>query len=104
MKRGADRGVSGRFYFHDDKSGKSKQIVLSVKAGENLNVSHVRDLDMTYKGLQRLSLRPLRPLPCHSKRRAKSRAHDMCLVKDSKKLSSTKGSLGSQGWRKHCEG
>lgn len=49
VKGGADRGVDGRLYFHDDKSGKSKQIVLSVKAGENLNVSHVRDLDVTYK-------------------------------------------------------
>ena len=34
----------GRLYFHDDNSGKSKQIVLSVKAGENLNVAHVREL------------------------------------------------------------
>src|SRR6266536_5179024 len=33
-----------RLYFHDDKSGKSKQIILSVKAGENVNVAQVRDL------------------------------------------------------------
>jgi hypothetical protein len=43
-KKGADRGIDGRIYFHDDKSGKSKQIILSVKAGENLSVPHVRDL------------------------------------------------------------
>lgn len=43
-KKGADRGIDGRLYFHDDKSGKSKQVILSVKAGENINVAHVRDL------------------------------------------------------------
>lgn len=43
QKKGADRGIDGRLYFHDDKSGKTKQIVLSVKAG-NINVSQVRDL------------------------------------------------------------
>lgn len=43
-RKGADRGIDGRLYFHDDKSGKSKQIVLSVKAGQNVNVAHVRDL------------------------------------------------------------
>jgi hypothetical protein len=43
-KKGADRGIDGRLYFHDDKSGKSKQIILSVKAGEHVNVAHVRDL------------------------------------------------------------
>jgi DNA modification methylase len=43
-KKGADRGIDGRLYFHDDKSGTSKQVILSVKAGENVNVTHVRDL------------------------------------------------------------
>lgn len=43
-RKGADRGIDGRLYFHDDKSGKSKQIILSVKAGESVNVAHVRDL------------------------------------------------------------
>jgi hypothetical protein len=43
-KKGADRGIDGRLYFHDDKSGKSKQIIMSVKAGENVNVAQVRDL------------------------------------------------------------
>ena len=32
QKKGADQGIDGRLYFHDDKSGKTKQIVLSVKA------------------------------------------------------------------------
>jgi hypothetical protein len=43
-KKGADRGIDGRLYFHDDKSGKSKQVIFSVKAGENMNVAYVRDL------------------------------------------------------------
>ena len=43
-KKGADRGIDGRLYFHDDKSGKSKQVIFSVKAGENVNVTHIRDL------------------------------------------------------------
>lgn len=43
QKRGADHGIDGRLYFHDDKSGKTKQIILSVKAG-NITVSQVRDL------------------------------------------------------------
>jgi len=43
-KKGADQGIDGRLYFHDDKSGNSKQIIMSVKAGENVNVAMVRDL------------------------------------------------------------
>ncbi len=44
QKKGADKGIDGRLYFHDDQSsGKTKQIVFSVKAGKT-NVSHVRDL------------------------------------------------------------
>jgi len=43
-KKGADRGIDGRLYFHDDRSGKSKQVIFSVKAGENVNVTHIRDL------------------------------------------------------------
>ncbi len=42
-RRGADRGIDGRLYFHTDK-GKTQQIVFSVKAGLNVNVAHVRDL------------------------------------------------------------
>jgi hypothetical protein len=43
QKKGADRGIDGRLYFHDDDSGKSKQIVFSVKAG-GVTVSQIRDL------------------------------------------------------------
>ena len=43
QKKGADRGIDGRLYFHDDESGKSKQIVFSVKAG-HVTVSQIRDL------------------------------------------------------------
>lgn len=42
-KKGADKGIDGRLYFHDEK-GKTKQIIFSVKAGETVTVSHVRDL------------------------------------------------------------
>jgi hypothetical protein len=44
QKKGADRGIDGRLYFHDaPEGGKTKQIILSVKAGAT-TVSHVRDL------------------------------------------------------------
>jgi len=43
-RRGADRGIDGRLYFHTDTKGKTQQIVFSVKAGLNINVAHVRDL------------------------------------------------------------
>ncbi|HEX8712703.1 MAG TPA: restriction endonuclease, partial [Terracidiphilus sp.] len=43
QKKGADRGIDGRLYFHDDQTGRSKQIVFSVKAG-GVSVSQVRDL------------------------------------------------------------
>jgi hypothetical protein len=43
QKKGADKGIDGRLYFHDEPSGKTKQIILSVKAGHT-TVSHVRDL------------------------------------------------------------
>jgi DNA modification methylase len=42
QKKGADHGIDGRLYFHDD-SGLSKQIIFSVKAG-HVTVSQVRDL------------------------------------------------------------
>ena len=44
IKKGADRGIDGRLYFHDDNSGKSKQVIFSVKGGLNVNVAEVRDL------------------------------------------------------------
>ncbi len=43
QKKGADRGIDGRLYFHDDESGQSKQIIFSVKAG-SVSVPQVRDL------------------------------------------------------------
>ncbi len=42
-KRGADRGIDGRVYFHEGEEEKTRQIIFSVKAG-HVNVSHVRDL------------------------------------------------------------
>ena len=44
-KKGADKGIDGRIYFHDEQDeGKTKQVILSVKAGHT-NVAHVRDLN-----------------------------------------------------------
>lgn len=42
-KKGADRGIDGRIYFHDDL-GNSHEIICSVKAGQQLHVNYVRDL------------------------------------------------------------
>jgi DNA modification methylase len=44
QKKGADRGIDGRLYFHDDDSGHSKEIIFSVKAG-SVSVPQVRDLE-----------------------------------------------------------
>lgn len=43
QKKGADRGIDGRLLFHDEQGGRTKQVILSVKAG-HVNVAHVRDL------------------------------------------------------------
>lgn len=44
QKKGADRGIDGRLYFHEgDKDTKTRQVVFSVKAGK-LHASYVRDL------------------------------------------------------------
>ena len=44
QKKGADQGIDGRKYFHDEgRGGKTKQIIFSVKAG-HVTVSHIRDL------------------------------------------------------------
>lgn len=42
-KKGADRGIDGRIYFHDEDGGKTKEIIISVKAGKT-SVAHMRDL------------------------------------------------------------
>jgi hypothetical protein len=41
-KKGADQGIDGRLYFHDEK-GRTNQVVLSVKAGHT-SPAHVREL------------------------------------------------------------
>lgn len=41
-KKGADTGIDGLIFFQDDK-GPAKKIVVSVKGGENVTVSMVRD-------------------------------------------------------------
>ena len=43
QKKGADKGIDGRLYFHDEPKGKTKQIIFSVKAG-HVNVAQLRDL------------------------------------------------------------
>ncbi len=43
QKKGADQGIDGRLYFHDEENGKTKQIILSVKSG-HVSVKDVRDL------------------------------------------------------------
>ncbi|MCX6841612.1 MAG: DNA methyltransferase [candidate division WOR-3 bacterium] len=43
-KKGADKGIDGRIYFHDEAdSSETKQVILSVKAGHT-GAAHVRDL------------------------------------------------------------
>jgi len=44
QKKGADKGIDGRLYFHDEgEGGTTKQVIFSVKAGHT-TVTHVRDL------------------------------------------------------------
>ena len=43
QKKGADKGIDGRLYFHDEAKGDTKQVIISVKAGHT-GVAHVRDL------------------------------------------------------------
>lgn len=42
-KKGADSGIDGLLYFRDDDD-LAKKIIVSVKGGENVNVSMIRDL------------------------------------------------------------
>ncbi len=43
--KGADRGIDGRLYFHDEPAGgRTKQVILSVKGGEKIPATAVRDL------------------------------------------------------------
>jgi len=43
VKKGPDRGIDGRLYFHEESGGETKQIILSVKSGK-LHAHYVRDL------------------------------------------------------------
>jgi len=43
QKKGADHGIDGRLFFHQQQGGETQQVILSVKAG-HVTVSHVRDL------------------------------------------------------------
>lgn len=43
QKKGADKGIDGRLYFHDAEGGDTHQIIFSVKAGK-LQAGYVRDL------------------------------------------------------------
>lgn len=44
QKKGADKGIDGRLFFHDEgPTGKTKQAIISVKAGA-LHATYVRDL------------------------------------------------------------
>lgn len=45
-KKGADKGIDGRLYFHDEAqgNGKTKQIIFSVKGGQSITVAQLRDL------------------------------------------------------------
>jgi hypothetical protein len=43
QKKGKGPGIDGRIYFHDDTSGDTKSVILSVKAGHT-GPDHVRDL------------------------------------------------------------
>ncbi len=43
QKKGADKGIDGRIFFHDETGGKTKQIILSVKAGKT-GRAHVHEL------------------------------------------------------------
>jgi DNA modification methylase len=44
QKKGSDKGIDGRLYFHDEgEGGKTKQVILSVKSGHT-GVAHVHEL------------------------------------------------------------
>ncbi len=41
-KKGADKGIDGLIFIHDDKSG-AKKVLVNVKGGENVSVTMIRD-------------------------------------------------------------
>jgi site-specific DNA-methyltransferase (adenine-specific) len=42
-KKGADAGIDGRIYFHDEVKGETKQVIISAKAGKP-HLAYMRDL------------------------------------------------------------
>lgn len=44
QKKGADKGIDGRLYFHDDGTATTKQVIFSVKAGQNVHSNMVSEL------------------------------------------------------------
>ncbi len=75
QKKGADYGIDGNIYFHDDPRGKTKRIILSVKAGENIGPAMVRDLHGTVsreKAEIGVLITMARPTPAMEKDAAKS--------------------------------
>jgi len=44
QKKGADKGIDGRIYFHEGNPTDLKQIILSVKAGANIHRAYVHEL------------------------------------------------------------
>ena len=44
QKKGADKGIDGRIYFHEGNPADLKQVILSVKAGTHIGAAFVRDL------------------------------------------------------------
>ncbi|HLG57933.1 MAG TPA: DNA methyltransferase [Vicinamibacterales bacterium] len=44
IKPGADKGIDGRLFFSDGRSGRTKRVVFSVKAGQRVGAQDVRDL------------------------------------------------------------
>ena len=45
VKKGADRGIDGRLYFHDSAdASETKEALISVKGGGGAAAAHIRDL------------------------------------------------------------
>jgi len=83
QKKGADKGIDGRLYFHDEqKGGKTKQIIFSVKSGR-VNVSHLRDL----RGVLEREEAEIGVLLCLEEQ-----------TKDMRKEAATAGFYESKGW------
>jgi site-specific DNA-methyltransferase (adenine-specific) len=44
IRPGADKGIDGKLYFSDGTAGRTKRVVLSVKGGQHVGPSMIRDL------------------------------------------------------------